>query len=320
MRIGIFGTGAYGLALSSILTENNCHITMWTKFEEEKEQLEQTRKNEKLIPNYILSEKIELTTDIIECIKEKDLLIIAIPVAFIDSLCQKLKPYIKKNHIVIASKGIEQNTNLYVYEILKKYLDTDNIAALSGPTFAVDIPTKDPIALTVASKSQETISLIKNAFVNNYTQIEETEDIIGVEICGAIKNIFAIALGMLKGLECNESTKAMFLTNALNEIKNLIRLLGGEERTILTFAGVGDFILTCTSEKSRNFSYGKLLATTSKEQSEEYLKNTTVEGVYTLKSICSIMQKKNIEMPIISTINDIINGKKKITDILKNTP
>lgn len=318
MKIGILGTGAYGLALSSILTENNCQVTMWTKFTEEKEQLEKTRKNEKLISGYTLSEKVELTTSITECIKEKELLIIAIPVAFIDSLCKELKPYIRDDHILIASKGIEQKTNLFVYEILKKHLSTNNIAVLSGPTFAVDIPTKNPIALTVASKSENTIYTVKEAFSNSYTTLEETDDILGVEICGAIKNVFAVALGILKGLECNESTKAMFITKAINEIKKLINELGGRENTILTYAGIGDFILTCTSEKSRNFTYGKLLASKEKEISEKYLQETTVEGVYTLKSIYSIIKNKNINLPIIHTINDIIVNNKNIQGILKN--
>lgn len=317
MKIGILGTGAYGLALSSILIENNCKITMWTKFIEEADQLKKTRKNEKLIPGYTLSEKIELTTNIKECIKEKDLLIIAIPVAFIDSLCQELKPYIKDNHILIASKGIEQKTNQYVYEILKKYLSTDNIAVLSGPTFAVDIPTKNSIALTVASKSENTIAIVKKAFINNYTILEETTDVLGVEICGAVKNVFAIALGILKGLECNESTKAMFITKSINEIKNLINKLGGKETTILTYAGIGDFILTCTSEKSRNFTYGQMLATKEKENTKKYLQETTVEGVYTLKSIYSIIKKKNIRSPIINIINDIVENNKDPQEILK---
>ena len=119
MKVGLFGCGAYGMALSSIMSENKCDITMWTKFEEEKEQLERTRKNEKLIPNFTISEKIQLTTSVEECIKGKDLLIIAIPAAFIDSLAVEMKPYIKNNHILIATKGIEQETGLFIHKIFR---------------------------------------------------------------------------------------------------------------------------------------------------------------------------------------------------------
>ena len=114
MKVGLFGCGAYGMALSNIMIDNKCDITMWTKFEEEKENLEKTRKNEKLIPNFSISEKIKLTTSIAECIKDKDLLVIAIPAAFIDSLATEMQPYIKDNHILIATKGIEQETGLFI--------------------------------------------------------------------------------------------------------------------------------------------------------------------------------------------------------------
>ena len=134
MRIGLFGTGAYGLALSSVLVDNNCEVTMWTKFEEEKNSLEKTRKADNYIPNYKIEKDIKFTTNVEECIKDKDLLIIAIPAAFVDSLCIEMKPFIKGNNILIATKGIEQGTGLFMHEIVKKHLNTSNIAVISGPT------------------------------------------------------------------------------------------------------------------------------------------------------------------------------------------
>ena len=120
MKVGLFGCGAYGMALSSIMIENNCDITMWTKFEQEKQELERTRKNERLIPNFSISEKIKLTTSVEECIKDKDLLVIAIPAGFIDSVAIEMKPYIKDKHILIASKGIEEERGLFMNQILEK--------------------------------------------------------------------------------------------------------------------------------------------------------------------------------------------------------
>lgn len=171
MKIGLFGTGAYGMALSSILVENNCEVVLWTKFEEEKKQLEETRQNEKLLPNFTLSPKAEVTTDIEYCIKDKDLLIIAIPAAFIDSLACAMKPYIKDNHILIATKGIEQETGLFINEILEKYLDTKNIAVMSGPSFAVDLITKMPEGLSLASKNEITLFLacLKLSYRSSFT-------------------------------------------------------------------------------------------------------------------------------------------------------
>lgn len=312
MNIGIFGTGAYGMALSSILIENNCKVTMWTKFEDEKNNLVSTRKNEKLIPNYKIDETIKITTNVEECIKGKDLLIIAIPAAFIDSLCISIKPYIDENtHILIATKGIEQGSGLFIDEILKKHLNTNNIAIISGPSFAIDIIKKMPIGLTVASKKPETILLAKQALQNNYIKLRETNDVIGVEICGSIKNVIALSSGMLEGLRANESTKAMFLTEAMNDMEEILDSFGANKKTVLSYAGIGDLLLTCTSTKSRNYSFGKLIGEKpSRDVIDKFLNNTTVEGYYTLESIYQLLKSKKITVPIIDLIYEIaVKGK-----------
>lgn len=306
MKIGLFGCGAYGMALSSILDSNNCDITMWTKFESEKEQLETTRKNEKLIPNFSISNKIKITTSIKECIENKELLIIAIPAAFIDSLAIEMQPFIKDNHILIATKGIEQETGLFINQILEKYLDTKNIAVISGPSFAIDLVSKMPAGLTLATKNKKTELLVKTALANDYIKLRETEDVIGTEICGAIKNVIALSSGMLDGLGANESTKAMLLTESIHDMKEIIDAFHGDKKTVLSFAGFGDLLLTCTSTKSRNFSFGKILGQkSSKEEIETYLENTTVEGFYTLESIYKLLKNKQVSIPIIDLIYDI---------------
>ena len=306
MKIGLFGCGAYGMALSSILTENNCDITMWTKFEAEKERMTKERGNEKLIPNFKISNNIHITTNIEECIKEKDLLIIAIPAAFVDDLCKDMQPYIKDNHIVIATKGIEQDTGLFINQIVEKYLDTKNIAVISGPSFAIDLVSKMPAGLSVASIQSETIRRTKAALQNRYIKLRETNDVIGVEVCGSIKNVIALSAGMLEGLEANESTKAMLIAEAMNDMEEILEAFDCDPRTVLTFAGIGDLLLTCTSTKSRNFSFGKILGQKlPREEVEKYLQNTTVEGFYTLESIYKLLNDKQVSIPIIDLIYKI---------------
>ena len=311
MKIGLFGCGAYGIAISSILSDNKCDITMWTKFDAEKETLEKTRVNERLMPNYKIPEDVKFTTSVKECIKDKDLLIVAIPAAFVDDLAKAMKPYIKDNHILIATKGIEQDTGLFINQILEKYLDTTNIAVMSGPSFAVDLITKMPAGLSLASKKIRTRELAKQALQNKYIKLRETRDVIGVEICGSIKNVIALSAGMLDGMNANDSTKAMFLTEAMHDMEEILESFGAMRRTVTSFSGIGDLFLTCTSTKSRNFSFGKLIGEKrSKEELDKYLKNTTVEGFYTLESIYKLLKNKKVSIPIIDLIYDIaVEGK-----------
>lgn len=311
MKVGLFGCGAYGIAISSILSDNKCDITMWTRFDEEKEKLEKTRVNERLMPNYKIPEDVKFTTSVKECIKDKDLLIIAIPAAFVDDLAKAMKPYIKDNHILIATKGIEQDTGLFINQILEKYLDTTNIAVMSGPSFAVDIITRMPAGLSLASKKIKTRELAKAALQNKNIKLRETRDVIGVEICGSIKNVIALSAGMLDGMKANDSTKAMFLTEAMHDMEEILESFGAMRRTVTSFSGIGDLFLTCTSTKSRNFSFGKLIGEKrSKEELDEYLKNTTVEGFYTLESIYKLLKNKKVSIPIIDLIYDIaVEGK-----------
>lgn len=311
MKIGLFGTGAYGMAISSILVRNHCEVTMWTKFEEEKENLEKTHRNEKLIPGFELDHSIQFTTNVEECIKGKDLLIIAIPAAFVNDLCVEMAPFIKDHHILIATKGIEQGTGLFMNQILEKHLDTKNIAVMSGPTFAVDLVTEMPAGLSLGCRTEETKKRIKEALENHYIKLRETDDVIGVEVCGSIKNVIALSAGMLEGLKANETTKAMLITEAMHDMEEILAAFECNTRTVLSFAGIGDLLLTCTSVKSRNFSFGKLIGEKpGKEKLEEYLKNTTVEGYYTLESIYQLLKDKKVTIPIIDLIYEIaVKGK-----------
>jgi len=311
MKIGLFGTGAYGLALSSILVNNKHEVTMWTKFEDEKNSLLENKGNDTLLPGYRLDDSIKITNSVEECINDKDLLIIAIPAAFVDGLCKEMEPFIDGNHILIATKGIEQGTGLFMDEIVGKYLNTENIAVISGPTFAIDLVSKMPAGLSLASKSPETILLVRQALQNDYLKLRDTDDITGVEICGSIKNVIALAAGMLDGLKANETTKAMLIAEAMHDMEAILDAFNCNKRTVLSYAGVGDLLLTCTSTKSRNFSFGKLVGEKPpREEIDEYLKNKTVEGYYTLESIYQLLKDKEVTIPIIDLIYEIAVGGK----------
>ena len=318
MKVTILGTGAYGLALSKILVENKNEVVMWTTFEGEKNELLETKSSPKL-KDFKLDDSVVITTDLEESIRNSKLIVIAIPTAFVTDVCKKIKNYIKPNqHICIASKGIEQDTCLFIHDMIKKQIKTKYIGAISGPTFAVDLVKCVPVGLAVASKSKITLNIIREAFVNDHFKLIPTNDIIGIEVCGSVKNIIAIASGMIDGMGYPISTQALLITHSLHDIKAIIHALGGSKKTILSFAGFGDILLTCTSEKSRNYSFGKLIGSKApKEEIEEYKNSITVEGLYTLKSIHKLINNKKIDIPTINIIYDIVFKNEKIDKLIE---
>jgi len=307
MKVTILGTGAYGLALATMINLNNHKITMWTNFETELNELKEKHTNSRVLPDFIMPNNIEYTTNLKHAVRKADLIIFAVPAGAVDSVSQQLKKHYKNQHICLASKGIEQDTCLFVDDVLKKYIDTDKIAVISGPSFAIDIVKKVPIGLSLATKNIETERVVVEALQNEYLKLRSTNDIVGIEVCGSVKNIIAIAAGMIDGMGLPESTQAMFITEALHDMKAIIKALDGNPNTILSFAGFGDLLLTATSVKSRNFRFGKMIGEGNpKELIETYKNNTTIEGLYTLKSIYKLLENKNVYIPIINLIYDII--------------
>lgn len=316
MKTTVLGAGAYGCALAGILNENKNDVTIWTPFEEEAQNLTITKTTPKL-PNIKLSNNINVTSDLEKALKLTELIIVAIPTAFLSNSIKKVKNYYQNTPICIATKGIEQDTHLFVYDVVKNILKTDKIAVISGPSFAIDIANNYPVGLTLACQDKETIEITTKALTNNHFKLRKSYDIIGTELCGSVKNIIAIASGILAGLNMPESTSAMLITESLHDIKALIKGLGGDGSTVLSYAGFGDLLLTATSPKSRNYSLGYLIGQNApKEKIDNYIKNTTIEGLYTLKSISELVNNKDVDIPIINLMEQIIYQNKNPKELI----
>lgn len=321
MKVTILGAGAYGLALALTFYRNNNDVTVWTKIESERDNLIKTRQNNKALPNVIIPEKITITTDI-SCCNKSDIVIIAIPINYLRSTCIELKNYINNNTIIcIATKGIENKTNALCHEILSDITKIENIVILSGPTFAIDLANDEFCGLTLATNNFNNYIAIKNLLDNNKIKLEYTNDIIGTELCGSLKNIMAIISGLINGMMLSETTKALFYTQATKELKKLLKELNGDINTTYLLCGIGDLLLTCTSSKSRNYTLGNMLATSNKNEIMTYIENNTVEGYTTLISIYQIIKSKNITSPLIETLYEIIfentNAEKILTALIK---
>lgn len=305
MKIGIYGTGVFALALSSIFVDNKCDVTMWTKFKEEKEELEKNHKSRNL-PNYKITDKIKITNSLKEVSKDKDLIVIALPVPFIESTLKESPTLLENKNILIASKGITED-KLLVSELINKYIVGAKIAVIGGGTFAKDLPEKKPLAFTLATRDEDLKRICTLALKNKYVKLEYTNDIEGIEFLSSIKNIYAIIGGLLDGLGTNESEESLFLTEALKDEREILSYLGCNESDVLTYAGIGDLVLTCKSKTSRNYTFGYILGKDGIKNAKKYLKENTVEGYATLNNISELILSKKLESNLIETLVNIVN-------------
>ena len=314
-NIAILGTGSYGIGLAKRLVDNDCNVTMWTSVKDEYEMLIRDRVNKVYLPDYYIDNRILIKDNLEETIKEAQIIFIAIPVKYVMNTIKELKKYYQKNQIiVVACKGIIQDSLSFVSYLIKNELNCKNIAVISGGTFAIDMIKDDYLALTVASKKKKIANLVKSTLENKYLSMDITNDVFGVEMYGAIKNVMAITLGIANGYGYCESTKSLLITRFINDTAKMIENFSGNKMTMFTYAGIGDIWLTATSPTSRNYAFGNLVGKKSSQQEiNDYLKNTTVEGYYTLKSLYELFKENNYKMKIIDILYSIIYDNKDIS-------
>lgn len=307
MKIAVIGLGAYSLAIVKMLAKKDNEIMVWTESKEKIAEFQKTKKLKSIFDTDIPS-NVSITDSYEEVLKDAKLIYIITASKYVDSVVLKMEPFYKKGTpICIASKGIEESKEELLSNIVGNTLKTNHIAVVSGPTFAIDIINGEPIALAIGSKSLKAKNLVMKTLANDSLKLRPTKDMIGIQLCGSIKNVIAIASGILRGLGFSDSTQAFLINESLHDIKNIIKYFGGKPKTILSFAGVGDLMLTCTSTKSRNFSFGYVIGSTKdQKQIKEFLNNNTVEGYHTLETIYKMLHKKGFCIELIDIIYNIV--------------
>ena len=311
MKISVIGTGIYGIALGLDMASNDHEVIMWTENEELAKHYE-LKHDLKPITDVLIPSTIKVTSNLKECLESTDFVVLATSAKYTRSICMSMKKYFNTlTPICIATKGIENDTYSFLSDIVRNELRAKHIAVISGPTFAVDLIHGEPVGLSAAVTTNKAFKYTSLALCNERVKLRENRDLYGTQLCGSVKNVIAIAAGMLDGLGFSESTRAFLITEAMHDMKELLEKLECNPKTILSFAGIGDLMLTCSSPKSRNYRYGKLLGERkSDEEVQNYLKNNTTEGYYTLLSIKGLTKNRKIKMPIINIIYDIaINHK-----------
>lgn len=318
MKITILGVGAFGLALARVFHSNGVEVTLWTKFKEEYDIVTLKRENPGILPGVKIPDEIEITTDLEQSIKKSEVIVFAIPLKAIRSVAKELKDIITEKQILcIASKGIEQVTNNFISDIIEEETRHENICVISGPTFAKEIAHGGSTGFIVASKNDTSSAIIKSCLENDNIFVSTSRDLIGVQVAAASKNVFAILMGYVSSKDITDSTKASILTCLVNDLRLIIEVLGGKQQTIFTYAGIGDMLLTCMSNKSRNYTFGSYIGQgLTKEEALEKMETPTVEGLYTLDSLRDALNDRQVEVNSINLLYDIVYNNKKIDNIL----
>ncbi len=310
VNIGVLGAGSWGTALANLLGLKGFKVDLWVFEKEVKEQIEAFRENKVFLPGFSLSTNLFPSNDIAGVVSEKDLVLIVVPSHVMRETAQKVSGLLSKETIIVsASKGIENKTHLTMSAVLKESLPEipeDYFTVLSGPSFAREVAKKLPTVVTVASKDKKLAGFVQNVFATPYFRVYTNNDMIGVELGGAVKNVIAIAAGIIDGLGLGLNTRAALITRGLTEIRRLGLKLGANPRTFTGLAGIGDLLLTCTGDLSRNHTVGKKIGEGRKLNDILSEMRMVAEGIKTAKSVYNLSLKLGVEMPISHEIYHIL--------------
>ncbi len=310
-KVTILGGGSFGTVLANLAAQNCAQVTMYVRAEDQARLMNSTRMNPNYVKDLVLDSKIRAVSDYAKVFEqEQDMVIFALPSSATRSQAKIVAPFLKGNEIVLhATKGIEEQSLKRISEVLAEELPILRIGAISGPNLAGEIVQKQPAATVVASPFDDVTYAGDCVLSGPRFRVYNSRDIVGVEWGGTLKNIFAIASGILESNGLGWNTKSLLLSRGLAEMVRFGVAMGAKSETFLGLAGMGDLIATCSSSQSRNFRVGYQLA--KGEKLEEVLKSLgqVAEGVRTTKIVYEFAQERNVAMPITETVYRILQGE-----------
>ncbi|MDF2677166.1 MAG: hypothetical protein K0Q97_1484 [Bacillota bacterium] len=314
-QITILGAGSWGTALAKLLSDNGSNVTVWLRDENQIKELSTTRINKKYLPNVKIPSNIIFTSDINKAVQEAEIILIVTPTQQIRNVLKQINEKYKTNKIIInASKGIEMGTLDRVSEIVKEETLNCIYAVLSGPSHAEEVGLGLPTALTVACENKDTAEKIQDLFMSSYFRVYTNEDVIGVELGGALKNIIALGAGISDGIGYGDNAKAALMNRGIVEIARLGIALGADVHTFYGLSGIGDLIVTCTSVHSRNRSAGFLIGQGLTKDEAIQKVGMVVEGITTTYAAYELSKKLNINMPIVDAMYDVLHNNADVKE------
>lgn len=318
-NIGILGAGTWGIALAKMLSEAGKSVTVWSALREEILYIREHGVHPKL-PGVVLPKEITYTDDLETACKDKSIIMFAVPSVYVRSTARQAKAFIPENQIIVdVAKGIEPDTLMTLSEVIADELNnsTVRLVALSGPTHAEEVSKGLPTTIVSACEDIITAEYVQQFFSSKFMRVYTNTDIRGTEICGALKNIIALATGISVGLGYGDNAKAALITRGLAELSRLGTRLGCHPLTFSGLTGMGDLIVTCTSMHSRNNKAGMLIGGGLTPEEAKNQVGMVVEGINAIPAAIQLADKYDVEIPIISAVNDVINNCVKPADAVK---
>lgn len=310
-KVSVIGAGSWGIALAKVLDTNGNDVTVWSIVESEIAMLKEYHEHLDKLPGVRLPKEMHFTTDLQEAIEGKDYLILAVPSIFTRSTAKAMAPFVKEGQVIVCvAKGIEEATLMTISEVVESEIPLAEVAVMCGPSHAEEVGRELPTTVVAGAKKREIAEGIQDIFMNEVFRVYTSPDVLGMELGGSLKNVIALAAGMVDGLSYGDNTKAALITRGISEMSRLAIKMGANMETLNGLTGIGDLIVTCQSLHSRNRKAGMLIGQgyTMNEAMDEV--KMVVEGVYSAKAAVALAEKYEVDMPIIQAVNEVLFADK----------
>lgn len=319
-RIAVLGAGAWGTALAiSLARRNGHHLCLWSHSASVAEQLREAGENLSYLPGYILPVNVHVTNDLHDAVQEADIIVCVVPSQHVRSVITRIAPSLTRDQIILsASKGIEENSYLRTSQVIAS-ITSNPCAVLSGPSFAQEVAAGSPTAIVAAASDIRIAQTIQREFSSPTLRLYTNDDVTGVELGGALKNVIALAAGVVKGLNLGNNSAAALITRGIAEMTRLAVACGGRRQTLSGLSGVGDLILTCTGELSRNRAVGIELGRGQKlETILAGMGGKVAEGILSTAAALGLANRYGVEMPITEQVDAILHRNKVPSDAIRD--
>jgi glycerol-3-phosphate dehydrogenase (NAD(P)+) len=318
-HVAVIGAGSFGSVLTNIMAKNGHKVTLWLRDPTHFQELQSSYQNKRYLDDFNFDESVSFDCNLEQALVDAKFVFLAVPSKAFRSLLPQIKSCIADDAVVVSTaKGIEPGSFKLMSEIIKEELPTHQVAALSGPNLAVEIARGELTGSVVASPNNTVNTDIQNLLASRFFRVYDNQDIFGVELAGALKNIYAIAAGMSSALGMGENSRSMLLTRSLAEMSRFAAAKGANPMTFLGLAGVGDLFVTCSSPLSRNFRLGQFIAKGLSIEEAITKISSTVEGYATVKTVCEEAERLDVYMPLANALYQVLYHKKEILDVVKD--